>query len=123
MEEQVKQVIVVRNDLPIKKAKLISQIVKASLKFILENNTSSRNDKLFVELTQAEAEWTLDENNKLIILSVDSEDKLNDLIFKANLRGVEVHFIADDNNLICAAFGPDKIDVINDITGNLKLLN
>lgn len=125
----VKQVIVVRTDLNMRKGKLASQVAHASMKFLVDNSHSERDDVLETCLNEREVEW-LNGSFTKIVVGVDSEDALNDLIMNAKLRDVQVYSITDVGKtefnvvptLTCAAFGPDDEEALNPITGNLKLL-
>ena len=127
--DSVKQVIVVRKDLNMRKGKLASQVAHASMKFLLDNNEAERSDELVIKLTQAEAMWLTGSFTK-IVAGVDSEDALRQLVFKAEMEGIEVHKIIDAGRtefngvptLTCAAFGPCESGIIDKITGNLKLM-
>ena len=125
----IKQVIVVRKDLNMRKGKMCAQVAHASMKFLSDNDEADRNDELIVKLSNDEAEW-LNGSFKKIVVGVDSEDALNDLIFKAKLDDVQVCEIVDAGltefngvpTLTCAAFGPCKSELLDKLTGNLKLL-
>jgi len=125
----VKQVIVVRKDLNMRKGKIAAQVAHASIKFLFDNNESDRRDKLVVSLSKAEAIWANESFTK-IVAGVDSEDELNELMLKAELSGVGCYRIIDagrtefngEPTLTCAAFGPCEADVVDKITGHLKLL-
>lgn len=125
----VKQVIVVRKDLNMRKGKIAAQVAHASMKFLTDNNEAERGDEVIVKLSPAEAMWLTGSFTKIVV-GVDSEDALNDLVFRAQLEGVEVHPIVDSGRtefdgvptLTCAAFGPCEADVLDKLTGNLKLI-
>lgn len=125
----VKQVIVVRKDLNMRKGKIASQVAHASMKFILDNNEADRGDVLHVSLKGPEVMWMSGSFTKVVV-GVDSEDELRDLVFNARLKNIEVHPIIDngktefDGNptLTCAAFGPDNVEILDEITGRLKLI-
>lgn len=125
----VKQVIVVRKDLNMRKGKIASQVAHASMKFILDNNEAERGDEIHVSLKGPEAMWCSGSFTKVVV-GVNSEDELRDLVLNARLRDVEVHSITDNGRtefdgvptLTCAAFGPDNVDVLDEITGHLKLI-
>ena len=126
----IKQVIVVRKDLNMRKGKLAAQVAHASMKFLVDNNESSRNDELYVKLNKEEAMWLLSGSFTKVVVSVDSEKELEDLIFKAKRDDVECHSIIDSGRtefngvptLTCAAFGPADAVEIDEITGKLKLI-
>ena len=125
----VKQVIVVRKDLNMRKGKIAAQVAHAAMKFLVDNNEAERGDEVIVKLSPTEAMWLTGSFTKVVV-SVDSEDALNDLIMRAELMDVEVHPIIDSGKtefngvptLTCAAFGPCDAKELDIITGNLKLL-
>jgi len=122
-------VIVVRRDLQMRKGKLAAQVAHAAMKFLLENNTSARGDEIHTKLTPEEAAWLSGSFTKVVV-GIDSEDALRDLMFKADLAGIEVQSVIDAGRtefhgvptLTCAAFGPDDVERIDALTGTLKLL-
>lgn len=128
--DDVKQVIVVRKDLNMRKGKIAAQVAHASMKFLVDNNEAERGDSIVVNLTPAEAQWLLSGSFTKIVVGCDSEDALRDLIFQAELADVEVHPIVDAGRtefngvptLTCAAFGPTTNEELDKITGNLKLM-
>ena len=125
----VKQVIVVRRDLNMRKGKVAAQVAHAAMKFLLDANESERPDELLIKLSNIEAEWVNGIFTKIVV-GCDSEDELLVLVTKAMIEGIEAHTIVDSGatefhgvpTLTCAAFGPDKSDVIDGITGHLRLL-
>lgn len=125
----VKQVIVVRKDLNMRKGKLAAQVAHASMKFLCDNNEAERGDEFLVRLSPEEADW-LNGPFKKVVVGVDSEDALRDLILKGELEGVTVCPIVDSGKtefdgvptLTCAAFGPNDSEKLDKITGNLKLI-
>lgn len=127
--KDVKQVIVVRKDLSMRKGKMIAQGGHAAMKWLFDNNESDRPNELLVKMSKEEALWAVTGWTK-VVCSVDSEDELRDLMLKAQLKDVQCTPIIDAGRtefngvptLTCAAFGPDQIDVIDEITGHLPLL-
>jgi PTH2 family peptidyl-tRNA hydrolase len=126
--KNIKQVIVIRKDLKLRRGKLASLVAHAAMQFILDNNESDRNDELRVKLSQQEIHWLKDSFAKEVI-GVDSQDALSNLVLKAELNGVNVYSIFDKSSnikpdehpqLLCAAFGPDEEDQISEIIGSLK---
>lgn len=124
--KNIKQVIVVRKDLRLRKGKIASLAAHAAMQFILDNNESERPDELQVKLSQQEAHWIKGSFDK-DVLGIDSQDALSDLILRAELNGVNVYSIFDKSKkrdegpqLICAAFGPDEEDQMIHLLGNLK---
>lgn len=128
--DDVKQVIVVRKDLNMRKGKLAAQCGHSVLEFLVENNEAERPDELYVKLSADEAQWLFSKKYKKIVVGVDSEDELNDLILKARLSDVSVYPITDMGltefhgipTLTCASFGPCKASIVDEITGHLKPL-
>lgn len=130
-----KQVIVVRRDLKLKRASLAALVAKASAEFFVDNNESSRNDKLTVKLTPQESEWLMGGSTR-IVLGVPSETVLRNLLMKAEIAGLSCYSVSASSSTsrdagdigdvieetLAVAIGPDDSDKIDQITGNLKLL-
>ena len=127
---EVKQVIVMRKDLNMRKGKMVAQGGHAAMKFLVDNNSSDSPTVLHVELSPAEAQWLFGGAFTKVVLGCDSEDELRELILKAELRGVEVSPIVDSGRtefngvatLTCASFGPAYVEDIDEVTGHLKPL-
>jgi len=125
----VKQVIVVRKDLNMRKGKIAAQVAHASMKFLIDNNEAERGDEMIIKLTPTEAMWLTGSFTKIVV-GIDSEEALNELIFKANISDIEVHSIIDSGKtefngiptLTCAAFGPCTSEQLDRITGKLSLI-
>lgn len=128
--EEVKQVIVVRHDLQMRKGKIAAQVAHAAMKFLVDNDESPHPDQILVKLSPDEATWIRKQSFTKIVARCDSEDELNDLIMKANLAGIPVYPIIDagrtefngEPTLTCASFGPCEAPALDRITGQLKLL-
>jgi PTH2 family peptidyl-tRNA hydrolase len=126
----VKMVIVVRKDLSMRKGKLAAQVAHASMKFLIDNNDCTQANKLEVCLSSEEAEWMFGGSFAKVVVGCDSEEELNNLLFKANLANIQACPIIDEGRtefngvptLTCAAFGPAESEDLDPITGNLKLL-
>ena len=126
----IKQIIVVRKDLNMRKGKLAAQVAHASMKVLLDS------------MSKGSRSWCLKGMNKdtplnlwlkglftKIVVSVDSELELLKLITKAAELGIVNTPIIDAGNtefnrptLTCVAFGPDESNKIDQLTGHLKLL-
>ena len=124
--KDVKQVIIVRKDIKLRKSELAAQVATASMGFLLDNNESERRDEINVKLSNEEALW-INGTFEKAIMGVDSEDALKELMLKAELEGIGVYPVhgKDDEimgSLTCIALGPDNSDVINHITRNLRTL-
>jgi PTH2 family peptidyl-tRNA hydrolase len=129
MNDNVKMVIVVRKDLSMRKGKIAAQVAHASMKFLVDNNESLHSNEIHVKLSPAEAMWLTGSFTKVVV-GVDSEDALQDLILRAELEGIESYPIIDAGRtefngvptLTCVAFGPCEAEILDKITGNLKLI-
>lgn len=125
--KEVKQVIVVRKDLKLRKSELAAQVATASMGFLLDNNESERNDVINVKLSNEEALW-LNGTFEKYVMGVDSEKDLKELMLKAEFEGIgvyPVHSLNSNNaieSLTCIALGPDNSEVINQVTKNLRAL-
>lgn len=127
--KNVKQVIVIRKDLKMRKERLANISSQATIKFLLENNESDRHDELFVKLSKEEVQW-MDEHFPQSIVGVDSQDALSDISFRAQLLGINVYSVVESKNIkskenfitSCIVLGPDDEDILNKITGNLKTI-
>jgi PTH2 family peptidyl-tRNA hydrolase len=121
----IKQVIVMRNDLNMRKGKMIAQGAHASLSFLTRRLENS--DK--IKLSKPEQEW-LDSSFAKVCVRVDSEEQLMDIFQKAKDAMLEVHLITDSGKTefhgeptkTCLAIGPDYSSKIDQITGQLQLL-
>ena len=125
----VKQIIVVRKDLNMRKGKMCAQVAHAAMKWIFDNNESDKLGELKVKLSEPENTWCTERFAKIVV-SCDSEEELRTLMFKAEMANIDVYPIIDAGltefhgvpTLTCASFGPDFSDALDEITGNLKLL-
>ena len=137
----VKQVIVMRKDLNMRKGKMAAQAAHASMANLLHyfTWTLGRNNvegKWFTDLELRVYEgtvldrWLLTETFKKICVSVDSEQELLDIYQKALDNGIPAALITDSGltefggipTKTCIAIGPDVDEKIDSITGHLKLL-
>jgi len=125
----VKQVIVVRKDLSMRKGKIAAQVAHASMKFLIDNDEAERSDEMIIKLSSEEAAWLSGSFTKVVV-SCDTIEQLEHLMFLAEMEGIECHSITDNGKtefhgvptLTCAAFGPCDAAELDKITGNLKLL-
>lgn len=128
--DDTKMVIVIRKDLNMRKGKMAAQAAHAAMKFLIDRSESERSDELHVTLSPVEVDWLFNAAFAKIVVGVDSEEELRDLILKARLADVEVNPITDSGRtefngvptMTCAAFGPDECEVLDKVTGHLKLL-
>lgn len=119
----IKQVIVMRKDLNMRKGKMVAQGSHASIAFLtkrLQKNES---------LTDVQKEW-LENSFTKICVSVENEKELLAIKEKAENNNVECHLVTDNGltefkgvpTNTCLALGPDHSEVLDLISGDLKLL-
>jgi len=133
-ERHVKQVIVMRKDLKMRRGKECAQAAHASLGAILQMMESTtypeyQKRSLYLWENEPESQWLKDSFTKICV-SVDSEEELLDIYNQASLAGLNTIMI-EDNGLTefhgvktktCICIGPDWSDEIDKITKHLKLL-
>lgn len=118
----MKQVIIIRKDLKMRRGKEIAQGSHASMAFLLPPYQVVRTD--VNDLT----EWLKSGQTK-ICLQVNSEEELLELDRKAKEMGLRSSIITDAGRTefngvptkTCMAIGPNKSEEIDKITGHLKL--
>lgn len=143
MTSAVKQVIVVRKDLNMRKGKIAAQVAHASMKVILDRmewgeleghegdldgETASVGSVVVID-SSALSLWLAGSFTKICI-SVDSEAELLEVFSKAQAAGILCSLIQDSGKTefngvptyTCAAIGPAYSEEINPITGHLPLL-
>jgi len=131
MNEQtrrIKQVIVMRHDLNMRRGKQIAQGAHAAMSFLcrkLQNQGAVSLD----DFSESQQVWLTGAFAK-ICCRVDSEDELMAILANATEAGLEVHLITDSGRTefrgqptrTCLAIGPDDAEKIDAITGHLQLL-
>jgi len=135
----VKQVLVVRKDLNMRKGKMCAQAAHASLKVILDLSYHDNNtDPLTPNWNSYLLEFELDKPLGLwlngsftkICVSVDSEQELQRIYDNALLAGIPTSLIVDNGvtefhgvqTKTVVGIGPWWSDEIDLLTGHLKLL-
>lgn len=127
---KVKQVIVLRKDLGMRKGKMISQGAHASLAVILNRGYSSERECEYrIVMTSPMKEW-IEGSFAKIVLYVTSEQELLDLHQKAKDANIINALIIDSGltefhnvpTKTALAIGPDWENKIDLITGELPLL-
>ena len=121
---EIKQVIVMRNDLNMRKGKCVAQGSHATMAFLLELLDTG------YTLSGDQSKWITDNNQKKICLKVNSEEELLDIYKQAKTAGLIVHLITDSGltefhgvpTKTCLAIGPNDSEDIDKITGNLSLM-
>jgi len=127
-DKRIKQVIVMRHDLKMRRGKQIAQGAHASMSFICRRLQEAGSVSLD-GLTDAQRAWLTGAFAK-VCCRVDSEEELMEIHDKAVEAGLEVHLITDSGRTefhgqptqTCLAIGPDEADKIDQITGHLQLL-
>lgn len=112
----MKQVIIVRNDLKMGKGKIAAQCCHGSL-----GSYKRTNNKLIQK-------WKNEAYAK-VILKVDSLKELYELKELAEKNNISNYLVTDagrtqipTSTVTCLAIGPDEDEIIDKLTGNLKLL-
>lgn len=133
----VKQVIIIRKDLKMRKGKMIAQGAHASMKVFLDqevrfpsNSQVSDGDEYFITKINSEIREWIEGSFTKICVGVDSKQELLDVFDEAVLAGIPCSLI-EDNGLTefkgiktytAVAIGPALSDDIDKITGGLRLL-
>jgi len=120
-----KQIIAVRNDLNMRRGKMIAQGAHASIMFLVQRLCDPQDGSK----DHAIQEWLNDGMTKICV-RVDSEAELLEIAQKAEAAGLTVHVITDAGHTefagvptkTCLAIGPDEEAKIDAVTGNLQLL-
>lgn len=137
----VKQVIVVRKDLNMRKGKMSAQVAHASMKVFFDRMHQGETKKIEYDFTteyqetydvyfsKEMKEWMNGSFTKIVV-SVNSEQELLDLKNKAKENNI-VHALIMDNGLTefhniptytCLAIGPDDNSKIDLLTKDLPLI-
>lgn len=125
---KIKQVIVIRKDLKMRRGKEIAQACHASMAFLIRKLVTEVLEQRYFSITDATAEW-LETGTAKVTLQVDSEEALLEIYNKAQKAGLQVNLVVDKGltefhgvpTKTCLAIGPDYGDKIDKITGHLKL--
>jgi len=124
---ETKQVLVVRKDLNMRKGKIAAQAAHASM--MVFSQKAVVKDGLFQCLvTEAMEEWFANSFAKICV-QVDSEEELEAVYYKALDAGVPAALCVDSGRTefkgvatkTVVAIGPDYIEKIDKITGEMKL--
>ena len=121
----VKQVIVIRDDIKMSRGKTAVQVAHASMSFM----TSSIKTNIPVDYSEIEKYW-IENSFAKICVRAKSEDELNKIHDDALNAGIKVSIIIDSGKTefhgeptaTCLALGPDLDSKIDEITGHLELL-
>lgn len=133
----VKQIIVVRKDLKMGRGKIASQASHASMAavimpedYILDEYDISEKTLTTHMVDDYLKEW-LNGSFVKVCLSCDSEEELIEMYHLAKEKGIRRSLIKDEGRTCfkgvptytCLALGPYDSEIIDEITGSLKLLN
>ena len=119
-----------RNDLGMRKGKMIAQGAHASMKVLLQGGgMDAERTQFTLQTWPALAAWLGGRFTKVCV-SVDSEAALDDIVAKARAAGGPVALIVDAGQTefhgvptkTCCAVGPAWTDEVDAITGALSLL-
>lgn len=132
--KDVKQVIVVRKDLNMRKGKIAAQVAHASLGAVMAQTLRKKEGNVISWLINVSsacplALW-LDGPFAKICVYVNSLEELEALQVKAKKLYVHSYMITDSGKTefngvptkTCIAIGPDFVDRVDQITGDLPLL-
>jgi PTH2 family peptidyl-tRNA hydrolase len=133
----VKQVIVVRRDLKMRKGKIAAQASHASMKVFFDRieeiypdgRMHKPNTMVIGDITSDMKEWIEGIFTKVVV-ECDSEEELFQLKKKADDVNCPTSLIIDNGLTVfdgvktptCIAIGPARAEVVDEITGHLKLL-
>ena len=119
----IKMVIVVRTDLNMGKGKIAAQVAHAAVSLVLNILNSNNNE--WKEWLQ---EW-LNEGQPKIVVKVQNLEELNKRYEEATKLNLPVVIIEDagktqlePGTITCLGIGPAPSEIIDKITGDLKLL-
>lgn len=120
VDRSVKQVIVMRNDLNMRKGKMVAQGAHASIMFLVRDRMQREYQDVI--------DWMQGGMTKICV-RVDSEEQLLEVQDRAEKEGLRVNLITDagltefkEPTKTCLAIVPNRTEDIDKITGDLKLL-
>jgi peptidyl-tRNA hydrolase, PTH2 family len=132
---EIKQVIVIRKDLKMRRGKEIAQGSHASIAWLtkrlrwpggLNKQIAEKSNRL--DLSQEEIDW-INGSFAKVCCQVNSKEELMEIQRKAKDAGLTVELITDSGKTefggqptpTCLAIGPHKAEKIDPITGDLEL--
>ncbi|WP_375314904.1 aminoacyl-tRNA hydrolase [Schlesneria sp. DSM 10557] len=126
--QRIKQVIVMRHDLKMRRGKQIAQGAHASMSF-LTRRLAKTGSLSTSDFSDVERTWLKGAFAK-VCCRANSEEELLQIYDQAVAAGLEVHMITDSGRTefhgvptrTCLAIGPDVAERIDTITGHLELL-
>ena len=122
-----KQVIIMRDDIGMRRGKQIAQGAHASLGAFTESSVI-KEGYLHVPMTEYVEHW-LEESFTKICVRISSEEELCSIINEAKSFNIPAVLITDNGKtefngvktITCGAIGPFEADTIDALTGHLKL--
>lgn len=134
----IKQVIVIRKDLGMRKGKMVAQGAHASLKVfldkagiegVIDHNNKTKDYTITFNITEDMLIWMTNGRYTKICVGVNSEDELLTIYQEADKAGLPHSLIRDAGltefdkpTYTAVAVGPAPSNVIDKITGHLPLL-
>jgi peptidyl-tRNA hydrolase, PTH2 family len=128
--DDVKQVIVIRRDLRMRRGKEIAQGAHASSMWLADLVRASlgADGRAIVQLDEAALVW-LTSSFRKVALQVQTEDEMVELHDAARAHGLRSHLIVDSGRtefdgvptITALAIGPDVASAIDEVTGDLAL--
>lgn len=125
---RLKQIILIRKDLNMRRGKEIAQGSHASMEFIVERirRQLEAGGEVTVGLSSVERSW-LAAGMAKVCLRVNSERELLECHERAKHHGLQSHLIRDSGRtefggnptLTACAIGPDEVEKIDAVTGDL----
>lgn len=128
--QRIKQVILIRKDLKMRRGKEIAQGSHASMAFLNEriqqNLTDPNATRVTLDLSPIEKAW-LERGHAKVCLRVNSESELLDYHQKAQAQGLQSYVITDSGRtefggvptLTACAIGPAEVERIDQVTADL----
>ena len=122
--DKVKQVVVVRRDLKMRRGKEIAQGGHGFMNWLLVEAVRSWHTGNPVQLTLPQVAWVEDRITK-VVLQVDSEEQLEKVYVLAKEAGLDAHLVVDSGvtefggvpTKTVVSIGPDWASKIDQITG------
>jgi PTH2 family peptidyl-tRNA hydrolase len=125
---RIKQVILIRKDLGMRRGKEVAQGAHAAMAFLVDRLRGFASDAAgrSIPLSPVERAW-IDGGMAKVCVRVDSEDALLDRYRRAREAGLEAHLVRDSGRtefggvptLTACAIGPDNAARVDTITGDL----
>lgn len=129
-EREIKQVLIIRRDLGMRRGKEIAQGSHASMMFFLEAVHDNEDEKVYLKDIFTKEQWLwMHRPMTKITLQVPTEGELLDVLRRALKAGLTAWPIKDagktefhgEPTYTAIAIGPNYSDEIDKITGDLKL--